>query len=61
MLETVSIQCPHCGERFETVVDASGGDAEYVEDCFVCCRPITVRLHVGHDGDLAGWDAGRDD
>lgn len=61
MLETLTIQCPHCGERFETVADASAGDAEYVEDCFVCCRPITVRLHVGHDGDLAGWDAGRDD
>lgn len=61
MLETLTIQCPHCGERFETVADASAGDAEYVEDCFVCCRPITVRLHVGHDGDLSGWDAGRDD
>ena len=44
MLDTVLITCPHCGERFETVVDASAGDAEYIEDCFVCCRPITVRL-----------------
>ena len=42
MLDTLLITCPHCGERFETVADPSAGDAEYVEDCFVCCRPITV-------------------
>lgn len=61
MLDTIVLACPHCGERFETVADPSAGDAEYVEDCPVCCRPVTVRLHVGHDGDLAGWDAVRDD
>lgn len=61
MLDTVLVTCPHCGERFETTVDASGGDAEYIEDCYVCCRPITLRLQVGHDGVLADFDAGRDD
>lgn len=61
MLDTVLVTCPHCGERFETTVDPSAGDAEYIEDCQVCCRPITLRLHVGHDGGLADWEAGRDD
>ena len=61
MLDTIVLTCPHCGERFETLADPSAGDAEYVEDCFVCCRPITVRLHVGGDGQLDSFDAGRDD
>lgn len=53
-LEPVSaaVRCPWCGERFETSVDASAGDAEYVEDCQVCCRPIVIRLQVDGDGDV---------
>lgn len=49
---SVAIHCPWCGERFRTLVDASAGDAEYVEDCQVCCRPIVFRLHVDADGDV---------
>jgi len=60
MIDTVFLRCPYCGERFEAVADASGGDAEYVEDCPVCCRPIEMRLHVGGDGDVEGLDAERE-
>lgn len=49
----VTVHCPWCGERFDTLVDASAGDAEYVEDCQVCCRPIVFRLQVDGDGDIA--------
>jgi hypothetical protein len=38
----VSIQCPYCGERFETVVDRPAGAFSYVEDCQVCCQPIEL-------------------
>lgn len=61
MLDSIHIACPFCGERFEAVVDASGGDAEYVEDCPVCCRPITLRLSADDDGDGFALDASRDD
>lgn len=61
MFDTVRLTCPFCGERFEAVVDASGGDADYIEDCPVCCRPITMRLRTDSDGDVAGLDADRDD
>ena len=61
MFDTVRLTCPFCGERFEAVVDASGGDADYIEDCPVCCRPITMRLRTDGDGDVAGLDADRDD
>lgn len=61
MLESLTLQCPFCGERFEAVVDASGGDADYVEDCPVCCRPIRLRLQAGADGGVDRLDADRDD
>lgn len=49
---SIPVHCPWCGERFRTLVDASAGDAEYVEDCQVCCRPIVFRLQVDADGDV---------
>ena len=52
MIETIAIQCPYCGESFETVADLSAGSQHYVEDCAVCCRPIEVSLRVGEDGEL---------
>lgn len=60
MLDSLSIQCPYCGERFEALVDASSGDARYVEDCPVCCRPIELHLRLGDDGALLTLDADRD-
>lgn len=50
MLDAVTVDCPYCGEAFEALADASAGDADYVEDCPVCCRPIAFRLHVDADG-----------
>jgi hypothetical protein len=49
MLSTRHIQCPYCGERIEIVVDASAGDQSYIEDCQVCCRPISVQVWVDAD------------
>jgi hypothetical protein len=51
-LETVVIQCPYCGESYETVADTSAGSQRYVEDCAICCRPIEIALRVGDDGEL---------
>lgn len=39
---TQSIMCPHCGEAIEIVLDLSVPEQQYVEDCFVCCRPIVI-------------------
>ena len=53
MLETRYITCPYCGETFDTTVDLSAGDQDYVEDCRVCCRPIEFELRLdGHNGDF---------
>jgi hypothetical protein len=55
-LEQETIVCPYCGESIDVLVDCSAGHQEYVEDCSVCCRPITIRIEI-EDGDLAGVEA----
>jgi len=60
MTEMIAIQCPYCGESYETVVDLSAGSQHYVEDCAVCCRPIEVTLRVGEDGELIAVDTTTD-
>ncbi|MDR6991007.1 CPXCG motif-containing cysteine-rich protein [Luteimonas sp. 3794] len=59
MQDVARLQCPWCGERFETLVDASAGDADYIEDCPVCCRPIEMHLSIDEDGTHLA--AGRED
>jgi hypothetical protein len=44
--EFTDIACPYCGETIEVAVDVSAGSQTYIEDCQVCCRPITIRLVV---------------
>ena len=46
MPELVAVTCPYCGESVELVVDDSAGDASYVEDCPVCCRPMQVGVET---------------
>ena len=55
------IDCPYCGEAFETSVDTSCGSQHYIEDCPVCCRPIEFHLQVGVDGELTSLTTRRDD
>ena len=57
--EFVTIQCPYCGESFETPVDLSAGSFAYVEDCQVCCQPIELAAEVDDAGVLVGVTAGR--
>lgn len=51
-LQTVLLQCPHCWEPVELLVDCSVPDQEIVEDCSVCCSPILVTLTLGEDDEL---------
>ena len=60
MLEPLTLDCPHCGETFETAVDLSSGDQSYIEDCPVCCRPIVIAFGVDASGALDWMRAGRE-
>lgn len=61
MLTPRTIQCPYCGEHIEILVDASAGDQHYIEDCQVCCRPISVSVWIGADEDVRVSVGGEDD
>jgi hypothetical protein len=56
-----TVQCPYCGEPFETLVDYSAGSSSYIEDCQVCCQPIEFNLDVAPDGELNSIRAQRSD
>ena len=48
--------CPYCWESITMLLDSSAERQSYVEDCEVCCNPITVSFEI--DGDLiAGFSA----
>lgn len=60
MLPQLDVTCPYCGETFAALVDTGAGDAEYVQDCEICCHPIRFRISVDPDG-TTRVDAGRED
>lgn len=51
-LRQSSIQCPYCGESIEVLVDCSVVSQDYIEDCHVCCRPISFNIAVSEEGKL---------
>ena len=60
LISTHDIHCPYCGEMVDIQVDTSGGSAEFIEDCSVCCRPIEISLRVQANGEI-DLTARRDD
>ncbi|MGH8179811.1 MAG: CPXCG motif-containing cysteine-rich protein [Steroidobacteraceae bacterium] len=49
-MQSRTVQCPYCGESFDTAVDLSCGSTSYIEDCQVCCQPIEFALEVEGEG-----------
>lgn len=52
-IESVEISCPYCGESFDITLDTSAGQQSYIEDCYVCCRPITIEIQTDEQGELS--------
>lgn len=61
MQDTCDVVCPYCGETISLALDASAGSQRYIEDCHVCCQPITVVLQVDADGDMRVQVQSQDD
>lgn len=57
----VTVQCPYCGESFETRLDLSQGSQRYVEDCQICCQPIEFEQQVDARGGLQSLQLHRGD
>jgi hypothetical protein len=45
LIEDIEVACPQCGEVFAIAVDTEGGSYSTIEDCAVCCRPMTISIH----------------
>lgn len=58
--EPVEIACPYCGERILLMIDCPAGSQEYIEDCQVCCQPISLVVTISEEG-LPQVEARRDD
>jgi phage terminase large subunit GpA-like protein len=54
LIAETEITCPHCGEAFTLQIDTSQSGQSVIEDCTVCCWPITltIRCHPGVIVDL---------
>jgi hypothetical protein len=44
------ITCPYCGENFTLFIDDSVDEQNYIEDCWVCCRPINFHVSIDTEG-----------
>ena len=50
MQDFETVDCPYCGEPTLLAIDVSAGAQRYVEDCQVCCRPMTVTVSPSPQG-----------
>jgi cysteine-rich CPXCG protein len=57
MLETTAeVSCPYCGETITVLLDLSIESQSYIEDCSVCCQPMTISYST-EGGELASVSA----
>jgi hypothetical protein len=52
-LREKTISCPYCGESIGVLIDFEDMEHEYIEDCQVCCKPITFVVASSICGDLS--------
>ena len=48
----IDVDSPYCAEVFTVRVDLSAGAQTYIEDCQVCCQPISMSVLLMDDGTL---------
>lgn len=51
-LEERKVYCPYCGEAIDVLIDSSVPHQNYIEDCQICCQPITFDVTVEAGGEL---------
>jgi len=61
ILETVQVQCPYCGEIMELQIERAEEEQELIEDCPVCCKPVTVVVTSSDNGIISAEARHEDD
>lgn len=44
LIAQAEITCPYCAQVFPLEIDTSQPEQTVIEDCTVCCRPITLTI-----------------
>ena len=44
--------CPYCGESISILIDCSVEQQSYIEDCQVCCRPISLSVSCDENDEV---------
>ena len=52
LLQEISIHCPYCGEPVSVLADGSIAEQQYIEDCEVCCRPMSLSISASPQGEI---------
>jgi macrodomain Ter protein organizer (MatP/YcbG family) len=60
LLEECASDCPYCGEPITVLIDTSCAEQSYIEDCEVCCQPMTVNVWIDESGEVS-FSLHRDD
>lgn len=56
LIEEKDFMCPCCGTIISMLFELGHGGQRYIEDCEICCNPITISYQVDDIG-LADFDA----
>jgi len=48
--------CPYCWESITMLLDLTAADQSYVEDCEVCCHPVSLHFRAER-GAIVVFDA----
>ena len=52
-LTQLDVVCPYCGESIEVRIEQEEAGQRYIEDCQVCCKPITFNVSMSMEGQLS--------
>ena len=47
-----TVNCPYCGETIAVLIDPEEAGQKYIEDCQVCCKPITFVATIEGRGEI---------
>jgi transcription elongation factor Elf1 len=56
MQEEHFFDCPYCWEQISVLLDLSIDTQTYIEDCEVCCNPISI-TYESNDGTVHSFSA----
>ncbi len=48
--------CPFCNEEISVLIEPLQSEQEYIEDCEVCCNPISFKIHIC-EGEITDFSA----